>query len=110
MITSRMRASNVGLANNSSTMSAHPPKTLGALASNRNTLRLPRRAAHWRIGSDCSSRFARGIRDIVCSLSLGREGESPVQGHKGHVDGGTVRGGARIVAHEVGLQRVLVGE
>src|ERR1700756_1642993 len=100
MTNSRMRASNVGLANTSSTMSVHPPNTLGALAITRNTLRLPRRADHWRRDSGSCSRSASGIRDIVWLLSLRGEGERPVQGHEGLVDVGSVRRAAGLVAHE----------
>src|ERR1700743_2714782 len=110
MITSRMRASKVGLANRSSTSCVQPPKTLGELAITRNTLRLPRRAAPWRMGSGNWSSSASGMRVIEFLLSLRGQGEGPVQRHERLVDLCSVGSGAGLVLHEVGLQRGLIGE
>src|ERR1700728_155132 len=107
MTTSRIRRLKVGLSNNSSTICDQPANTLGALASNRKTLRLPRRAVNWRIGSGCSSMPTSGIRDIgffPWLFRVGGEGEGPVQGHERFVDTRSVRGGPWLVAFEVGLQ------
>src|SRR3984885_9949592 len=52
-----------------------------------------------------------GIRDIgVFPWLFGGEGEGPVQGHKELLDGRSVRGDTGLMPHEIGLQRVLVGE
>src|SRR6202044_3925053 len=113
MTTSRIRTSKVGLSNNSSTISVHPANTWGALASNRNTLRLPRRAIHWRIGSGCCSMLTSGIRDICLApwlFGVRGEGEGPVQSHERLVDRRSVRGNAGIVTHVIRLQRLDIRE
>src|SRR5246127_4496877 len=113
MITSRIRKLKVGLSNSSSTICVHPANTWGALASNRNTLRLPRRAIHWRISSGCSSMPASGIRDIGSVPSLfgvGGEDEGPVQGHEGLVDRRPVWGNTGLMAQVIRLQRAHVRE
>src|SRR5271157_1071426 len=100
MITSRIRRLKVGLSNSSSTICVHPANTWGALASNRNTLRLPRRAIHSRVDSGCSLMLASGIRDIGCVpllFGVGCEDEGPVQGHEGLVDRRPVWGDSGLV-------------
>src|SRR6202044_2751966 len=113
MTTSRIRTSKVGLSNNSSTICVHPANTWGALASNRNTLRLPRRAIHWRIGSGWSSMLLSGIRDIGCVpllFGIGRKGEGPVQGHERLVDRRPVWSNAGVRTHVIRLQRLDIRE
>src|SRR5271154_4387234 len=111
MTTSRIRRLKVGLSNNSSTICVHPSNTWGALASNRNTLRLPRRAIHSRTGSGCCSMLVSGIRDIAVVPSLlGRQGKGPVQGHERFVDRRPVWGDSGLVAHVIRLQRFHVRE
>src|SRR5271168_3078426 len=111
MTTSRIRRVKVGLSNNSSTICVHPGNTWGALASNRNTLRLPRRAIHWRIGSGCSSMPMSGIRDIsLFPWLFGGEGEGPVQSHERLVDRRPVWGNAGLVTHVIRLQRLDIRE
>src|SRR6202050_5814533 len=104
MTTSRIRRLKVGLSNNSSTICVQAGKSCGALASNRKTLRLPRRAIHWRIGSGCSSMLVSGIRDIGLVpwlFGVGREGEGPVQSHERLVDHRPVWGNAGLVTHVI---------
>src|SRR5882757_1585578 len=109
MTTSRVRRQKAGLSNNSSTICVQPTKTLGAFASNRNTLRLPRRATKSRMDSGCCSMLVSGIRDIsVFPWLFGGEGEGPVQGHERFVNRRSVRGGTGVVPHKICHQGVLV--
>src|SRR5271166_3978986 len=113
MTTSRIRRLKVGLSNSSSTICVHPANTCGALASNRNTLRLPRRAIHSRVDSGCSSMLMSGIRDIdfvPLLFGVGGEGEGPVQGHERLVDRRPVWGNPGLMTNVIRLQRFHIRE
>src|ERR1700689_5442736 len=113
MTTSRIRRLKVGLSNNTSTICVQAGETCGALGSNRKTLRLPRRAIHWRIGYGCCSTLTSGIRDISLApwlFGVRREGEGPVQSHERHVDRRPVWGDAGLVTHVIRLQRLDIPE